>query len=157
MKLARQYFMERGEPQRTRFIARRQSYHGNTLGSLATGMHMGRRAVYEAILSQNVSHVSPCYPYRDQKDGESDEAYVRRLAEELEAEFQAVGPGNACAFISETISGTVCRLVYFTVIPLAWGRLCANVKACLRHWAARLLSQDISKQSGKSVTATGRF
>lgn len=108
MKLARQYFVERAEPQRTRFIGRKQSYHGNTLGALATGYHRARRAAYEPILAGNVSYVSPCYPYRDQKPGESDDAYVRRLADELEREFQAVGPGTVCAFIAETVAGTVC-------------------------------------------------
>ncbi|KAL2786480.1 pyridoxal phosphate-dependent transferase, partial [Aspergillus keveii] len=96
LKMARQYFTELPEPQwqRTRFIARRQSYHGNTLGSLGTGGHKVRRAIYEPILPTNVSHVSPCYPYRDMKDGESEEDYVSRLADELEAEFQRVGPEN---------------------------------------------------------------
>jgi adenosylmethionine-8-amino-7-oxononanoate aminotransferase len=110
LKMARQYFTELPEPQwqRTRFIARRQSYHGNTLGSLGTGGHKVRRAIYEPILATNVSHVSPCYPYRDMKDGETEEDYVARLAEELEAEFQRVGPEKVCAFVAETMSGTVC-------------------------------------------------
>lgn len=107
LKMARQYFVESGQPQRVRFIARRQSYHGNTLGSLATGYHKGRRAVYESILAKNVSHVSPCYQYRGQKAGESVESYVQRLADELEAEFQAVGPDTVCAFVAETVCGTV--------------------------------------------------
>ena len=105
--MARQYFVELGQPSRAKFIARRQSYHGNTLGSLAAGFHKGRRAIYEPILAPNVSHVSPCYSYRGQKSGENDEEYVKRLAQELEDEFQAQGPGNVCAFIAETVSGTV--------------------------------------------------
>jgi adenosylmethionine-8-amino-7-oxononanoate aminotransferase len=110
LKMARQYFTELTEPQwlRTKFIARRQSYHGNTLGSLATGGHKARRAIYEPILAPNTSHVSPCYPYRDMRDGESDEEYVARLADELENEFQRVGPDTVCAFVAETMSGTVC-------------------------------------------------
>lgn len=114
MKIARQYFTELPEPQltRTRFIGRKQSYHGNTLGSLSIGYHKARRAIYEPILSQNTSQVSPCYPYRDQKDGETTEQYVTRLAEELELEFQKLGPETVCAFIAETMSGTVsCPLV----------------------------------------------
>lgn len=109
LKIARQYFLEIPEkqPKRTRFIARRQSYHGNTLGSLSVGGHAARRQLFNPILSTNTSHVSPCYPYRGKKDGESDEEYVSRLAQELEDEFQAVGPETVCAFIAETVAGTV--------------------------------------------------
>ena len=70
LKMARQYFVEKGEPQRTRYIARRQSYHGNTLGALAAGGNAMRRAPYAPILSQAFSHVSPCYSYRDRADHE---------------------------------------------------------------------------------------
>lgn len=107
--MARQYFLElpNPEPSRTRFIARRQSYHGNTLGSLSLGGHAGRRAPYAPILTTNISHVSPCYAYRGKSVGETDEDYVTRLAQELEDEFQAVGPSNVCAFVAETVSGTV--------------------------------------------------
>jgi adenosylmethionine-8-amino-7-oxononanoate aminotransferase len=107
LKMARQYFVELGQFSRTKFIARKQSYHGNTLGSLATGFHRGRRAIYEPILATNVSHVSPCYSYRGRKEGESDQDYISRLAQELEGEFQAQGPDTVCAFIAETVSGTV--------------------------------------------------
>lgn len=109
MKMARQYFLElpKPQPERTRFIARNQSYHGNTLGSLSLGGHVGRKAPYTEMLSINISHVSPCYPYRDQRAGESDEEYVARLAQELEDEFQAVGPNKVCGFVAETVSGSV--------------------------------------------------
>ena len=95
------------QPQRTHFIARKLSYHGNTLGSLGLGYHPARRAPYEPVLSSNVSHVSPCYAYRGKKDGESDESYVGRLAQELEDEFQRLGPETVCAFIVEPMVGTV--------------------------------------------------
>lgn len=109
IKMARQYFLEKDnpEPQRTRFIARRQSYHGITLGALAVGGHVFRRQMFKPLMSQNVSHVSPCFPYRDQKEGESDEEYVSRLVAELEAEFQRVGPKTVCAFVAEPVVGAV--------------------------------------------------
>src|SRR3954464_8472731 len=78
LKLARQYFVEKGEPQRAHVIGRRQSYHGNTLGALAVGGNFWRRKQFEPLLIQ-ASHVSPCYPYRDRREGESDAAYVERL------------------------------------------------------------------------------
>ncbi|THC90103.1 hypothetical protein EYZ11_010435 [Aspergillus tanneri] len=110
LKLARQYYLElpTPQPQRTRFIARSPSYHGITLGALAAGGHVIRRQPFEPLLSQNTSHVSPCYAYRGKKDGESDAEYVARLAAELEAEFQRVGSENVCAFIAEPIVGAVC-------------------------------------------------
>lgn len=109
LKMAVQYFTELPVPQlqRINFIARKQSYHGNTLGSLAVGGHVGRRAIYETILAKNVSHVSQCYPFRDMKPDESVESYVARLAEELEDEFQRLGPDTVCAFVAETMAGVV--------------------------------------------------
>jgi len=107
LKMARQYFLEQKQPERVHFIGRLQSYHGNTLGSLALGGHVPRKAPYLPILAQNISHVSPCYPYRGQKEGETDESYVTRLANELEDEFQRVGPEKVCAFVAETMSGSV--------------------------------------------------
>lgn len=112
VKLARQYFLEgpTPQPQRTKLIARDKSYHGNTLGALSVGGHQARKAPYLPILLTNVSHVSPCYSYRDQSANESDESYVSRLAQELEEEFQRQGPDQVCAFIAETVAGTVGNL-----------------------------------------------
>jgi adenosylmethionine-8-amino-7-oxononanoate aminotransferase len=110
MKLARQYFLELGTPQprRVRFIARHESYHGTTLGSLSMGGHVARRALFEPMLLENISHVSACNAYRGMKDGEDDEAYVVRLAQELEDEFQRVGAETVCAFVAEPVVGAVC-------------------------------------------------
>lgn len=107
VKLARQYFVERGEPQRIRFIARKESYHGTTLGGLAVGGHVGRRAIYEPLLMENVSRVSACNAYRGIKEGETEEEYVERLKEELDQEFQRVGPDTVCAFVAEPVVGAV--------------------------------------------------
>lgn len=109
MKLCRQYFLElpTPEPSRTHFIARRESYHGTTLGALSVGGHAGRRKGYEPILMRNVSHVSPCNAYRYRMDDESTAQYVERLADELDAEFQRVGAYKVCAFVAETVVGAV--------------------------------------------------
>ena len=109
LKMARQYFVELPDPQpqRVKFIARKQSYHGNTLGALAVGSHVARKAIYTDMLSTNVSYVSPCYPYRDMMESETEEEYVKRLADELDDEFRRVGPDTVCAFIAEPISGGV--------------------------------------------------
>ena len=104
LKLARQYFLERGEPQRRHLIARRQSYHGNTLGALAVGGNAGRRRPFEPLLFE-ASHVSPCYAYRDRQAGEGDGAYGERLARELEAEILRLGPETVIGFVAETVVG----------------------------------------------------
>ncbi len=104
LKLARQYHVERGEPQRRHFIARRQSYHGNTLGALAVGGNAWRRRIFEPLLI-GVEHVTPCYPYREQRPGESDEAFVDRLVGEIAARIEALGPDRVIAFVAEPVVG----------------------------------------------------
>ena len=104
MKLARQYMIEIGQPSRTKFIARRQSYHGNTLGALGTGGNMWRRAPFEPVMV-SASHIAPCYEYRLKEEGESAEAYGLRAANELEAEILRLGPENVIGFIAEPVVG----------------------------------------------------
>ena len=114
LKLARQYYVEIGQPQRAHVIARRQSYHGNTLGALATGGNLWRRKQFEPLLVE-VSHVSPCYTYRGKQQGEDDAAYGQRLVRELEEEVQRLGPDRVIAFVAETIGGATLGCV--TPVP----------------------------------------
>jgi adenosylmethionine-8-amino-7-oxononanoate aminotransferase len=104
LKLARQYHVERGEPERGRIISRRMSYHGNTLGALAAGGHAGRRALYAPLLIET-SQIAPCFPYRFQRDDESEAEYGRRVADELEAEITRLGPETVAAFVVEPVAG----------------------------------------------------
>ncbi len=104
LKLARQYFLEIGQPKRRHIIARRQSYHGNTLGALATGGSSWRRQQFEPLLIET-SHISPCYEYRDREPGEAASQYGRRVADELEAEIWRLGPETVIAFVAEPVVG----------------------------------------------------
>ncbi len=104
LKVARQYVVEKGEPQRRFFIARNQSYHGNTLGALAVGGNPGRRALFQPLLI-DTTHIDPCYAYRNQREGESDEDYGRRAADELEAAILRLGAENVIGFVAETVVG----------------------------------------------------
>jgi len=104
LKLARQYFVERGEPQRRYVIARAQSYHGNTLGALAVGGNPARRRQFEPLLI-DATHVSPCYAYRGLQPEESEDAYGERLAQELEREIRRLDGDKVIAFVAETVSG----------------------------------------------------
>lgn len=104
LKMARQYFVEIGQPQRRHIIARRQSYHGNTIGALATGGNAWRRAQFQPILPET-HHVSPCYAYRDMGAQEGPEAYAARLARELEDQILALGADEVIAFVAEPVVG----------------------------------------------------
>lgn len=113
MKAARQYFLELTppQPQRFRFIARQGSFHGTTVAALTLTARQAVKKQFLPLLVQNVSHVSPCHPYRYLREGESVELYVQRLATELDEEFQRVGPNTVCAFIAETVAGTVSSIL----------------------------------------------
>src|SRR3546814_20537809 len=106
--MARQYFVEKGEPQRRHIIARRQSYHGNTLGALASGGNEWRRAQFRPLLIET-HHVDPCFAYRGQETGESDQAYAQRLADQLEATILELGADQVLAFRAGTVVGEPAR------------------------------------------------
>lgn len=136
IKLARQYFIERGEPQRQHFIARRQSYHGNTLGALAAGGNAWRRAPYAPLLSEAFSHVTPAFAYHEKHDGESDAQFVARLAAELESEFQRLGPDTVAAFLAEPVVGATAGAV---TAPDGYFRAVREI--CDRHGALLILDE----------------
>ena len=104
IKLARQYHVENGEPQRRHLIARRQSYHGNTIGALSAGGNAWRRQQFGPLLVE-MSHIAPCYEYADRPEDETPEAYGQRVANELEAEIQRLGEDSVMAFIAEPVVG----------------------------------------------------
>lgn len=127
LKMARQYFVEIGQPQRRHIIARRQSYHGNTLGALAVGGNAWRRAQFAPLLIE-VEHVSPCYAYRDQHSGETADQYGERLGKELEAAIQRLGPDSVMAFVAEPVVGATSGAV--TAVPGYFRRI---REVCDRH------------------------
>ena len=127
LKMARQYFVEIGQPQRHRIIARRQSYHGNTLGALAVGGNAWRREQFQPMLI-DAAHVAPCYEYRDRAEGETTEAYGLRVADELDAAIRAAGPETVAAFICEPVVGATAGAV-----PAVPGYLKRIREICDRH------------------------
>ncbi len=110
IKMARQYFTERGETGRRHIIARRQSYHGNTLGALAAGGNAWRRAPFAPLLIET-HHIEPCFAYRCQASGESEEQYGLRAAEALERQILELGPETVLAFVAETVVGATAGAV----------------------------------------------
>lgn len=110
LKMARQYFVERNQPERRHIIARRQSYHGNTLGALATGGNEWRRAQFRPLLI-DTHHIDPCYAYRHKQPGESEEEYGQRMAQQLEDKILELGPETVMAFVAETVVGATAGVV----------------------------------------------
>jgi adenosylmethionine-8-amino-7-oxononanoate aminotransferase len=110
LKLARQFFLETGREKRHRVIARRQSYHGNTLGALAAGGNEWRRAQFAPLLVET-SHISPCYEYRGRREDETSFEYGQRVANELETEIERLGPETVMAFVAEPVVGATAGAV----------------------------------------------
>ena len=105
IKLARQYFVEIGQEQRCKLIARRQSYHGATLGAMAASGPGERRDGFAPLLPLSVSHIAPCYEYGERGEGENAADYAQRAADALEAEILRLGPQTVMAFVAETVAG----------------------------------------------------
>lgn len=110
LKLARQYFVEKGEKQRSRFISRKQSYHGNTLGALSVGGNALRREPFSPLLMP-VEHISACFAYHGQSATETAFEYGQRMANELEERLLEVGPETVIAFIAEPVVGATAGAV----------------------------------------------
>lgn len=145
LKLARQYHLERGDAARARVIARRQSYHGNTLGALAAGGSAWRRAPYAPLLI-DVALVDPCFEYRFAEPGETLEAYGRRAADALEREIEKLGPETIMAFLAETVGGATAGAV-----PPAPGYLKRIREICDRH-GILLILDEVMCGSGRTGT-----
>lgn len=138
IKLAKTYFVQLSPPQpsRDRFIARVGAWHGATLGALSFGDFKGRKDPFVSLIPKNVSRVSACSEYRGRLEGESDGEYVRRLAEELEDEFQRIGPHRVAAFVAETVGGSSTGCA--TAVP---GYFPAIKAVCERHGALLILDE----------------
>ena len=135
LKMARQYFTERGETGRRHIIARRQSYHGNTLGALAAGGNAWRRAPFSPLLIET-HHIDPCFAYRFQEPGETDVAYGHRAADALEAKILELGAKNVLAFVAETVVGATAGAV-----PPAPGYFKRIREICDRHGVLLILDE----------------
>ena len=145
LKLSRQYFVESGEPKRHLFIARRQSYHGNTLGALAVGGNEWRRQNFAALMVPG-NHIAPCFEYRDRNDDETQQAYGQRIADELQAKIEELGPDNVAAFVAETVVGATAGAVppvpgYFT-----------RVREICDHYGIHLILDEVMCGTGRTGT-----
>ena len=146
LKMAVQFHAERGQPQRTSIIARWQSYHGNTLGALSAGGNRWRRAQFAPLLSGSMSHISACYEYRGRGSDETVQAYGLRMADELEAQIQRLGPDKVAAFIAEPVVGAT-----LGAVPAVPGYFERINEICKRHGVLLILDEVMC---GMGRTAT---
>ncbi len=146
LKLSRQYFVEAGQPERKHFIARRQSYHGNTLGALGVGGNEWRRRMFSPLLKQG-HYIAPCFEYRERSYGETREEYGLRVANELERKLLELGPENVCAFVAETVVGATAGAV--TATPGYFSR----VRQICDQYSVHLILDEVMCGSGR----TGSF
>ena len=135
LKLARQYFLERGESQRTLFISREQSYHGNTLGALGVGGNPWRREPFTPLMA-DANYISPCYAYRGIQEGESEFEYGQRVAQELETKLALLGADNVIAFIAEPVVGAT-----LGAVPSVPGYFKKVREICDRHGILLILDE----------------
>ncbi len=145
LKLSRQYFVEIGQPSRRLFVARRQSYHGNTLGALGVGGNEWRRKMFAPLLAEG-HHIAPCFEYRERGDDESRDAYGLRVANELESMLERVGSENVAAFVAETVVGATAGAV--TAVPGYFQRI---REICDAH-GIHLILDEVMCGSGRTGT-----
>jgi adenosylmethionine-8-amino-7-oxononanoate aminotransferase len=145
IKMARQYFVEKGESHRRHIIARRQSYHGNTLGALATGGNEWRRAQFRPLLIET-HHIDPCYAYRLREARESDADYAARSAQALEDKILELGPDQVIAFVAETVVGATLG----AVPPVA--DYFKRIRSICDHYGVLLILDEVMCGMGRTGT-----
>ncbi len=143
VKLARQYFVEIGQPERRHLIARRQSYHGNTLGALSVGGNAWRRAQFSPLLI-DVSHITPCYDYVNRRSTESEFEYGQRAAQELEDEILRLGPDSVMAFLAEPVVGAT-----MGAVPAVEGYF-RRIREICDHYGVLLILDEVMCGMGRT-------
>jgi adenosylmethionine-8-amino-7-oxononanoate aminotransferase len=144
LKLALQYHSARGQQSRRRFIARRRSWHGNTLGALSVSDFLSRRAPFEGALIE-ASFVSAVNVYRPPR-GISAAKLSDHCIAELEAEILHIGAENVAAFIFEPVVGAAGGAV-----PPPAGYAAAVRSLCDRH-GVLMIADEVMCGSGRCGT-----
>ena len=145
IKMARQFWLASGKPDKHIVISREQSYHGNTLGALSLSGNPMRREVFGPCL-HDWPRIAPCYAYRHRADDETDEAYGRRAAQALEDAIVETGPDNVAAFIAETVVGAT-----LGAVPPAPGYFRRIREICDKYEVLMILD-EIMSGSGRAGT-----
>jgi adenosylmethionine-8-amino-7-oxononanoate aminotransferase len=142
LKLARQYWIERGQPTRFRVISRQQSYHGSTLGALSVSGNVRRREPFTPMLSE-WGHIPPCYCYRCPFGLRYPECNVD-CADELDRVLTRQGSGDVAGFIFEPIVGAT-----LGAVPPPEGYVQRLAEICHRH-GILLIADEIMTGMGRT-------
>ncbi|WP_209596086.1 aspartate aminotransferase family protein [Ruegeria sp. HKCCSP351] len=143
IKLARQYFLEIGQTERRHVIARKQSYHGNTLGALSAGGNAWRRAQFAPMLIE-MTHISACYEYAEKPEDESSFDYGQRVANELESEILRLGPDTVMAFMAEPVVGAT-----LGAVPAVEGYF-KRIREICDHYGVLLILDEVMCGMGRT-------
>ena len=146
LKLARQYFYEKGEHERLHIVARRQAYHGNTMASMSVSSNLSRKIPYQGFCYPHTSAVSPAFAYRQQQATETESDFTKRLLAELDDEFHRIGPEKVIAFLAEPVVGATAGCV-----PPPAGYL-QGAKALCEKYGILLILDEIMCGSGRCGT-----
>ncbi|HWA49170.1 MAG TPA: aspartate aminotransferase family protein [Dongiaceae bacterium] len=144
LKIALQYWTAAGRPTKRRFVSRRRSWHGNTLGALSVSDFKSRRASFEGSLL-DVSFVSAANEYR-RPEGVPSDGLAEHLARELEQEILRVGAENVAAFIFEPVVGAAGG-----VVPAPPGYAEAIGRVCRKH-DVLVIADEVMCGSGRVGT-----
>ena len=138
LKLARQYWVARGQPEKRIMVSRHQSYHGNTLGALSITGHPGRKETYGPLM-HDWPKIQPCYAYRHRREDENEAEYGQRCAAELEEVILEAGAENVAAFVAETVVGAT-----LGAVPAVDGYFREIRNICDRHGVLLILDEVMS-------------
>lgn len=144
IKLARQFFLECGQPERYRIVTQWPSYHGNTLGALAASGHIARRRPYDPLLNA-AAFVHAPQPQTDCR-GSAAGGWCP-CVDEVRAAIERAGPETVAAILWEPISGSAAS--GFVPHP---GFVTQLRKLC-DHWGFLLIVDEVMTGLGR----TGRM
>jgi adenosylmethionine-8-amino-7-oxononanoate aminotransferase len=142
LKLARQYWIERGEKKRHRVLSRQQSYHGSTLGALSVSGNVRRREPFAPMLKE-WGHIPPCYCYRCPFGLRYPECNVD-CADELDRVLERDGSKDVAAFIFEPVSGAT-----LGAVAPPEGYLQRLAEICHRH-EILLIADEVMSGMGRT-------
>jgi len=144
IKLARQYFLESGQPSRYRVLARRQSYHGSTLGAMSVSGNVARRAPYAPMIPE-WGHVAPCFCYHCPFAKTYPECNLA-CADDLDMFLRANDSSTVAAFLFEPVVGAT-----LGAVPAVDGYTARIAEICRKH-GILLIADEVMTGMGRTGT-----
>jgi adenosylmethionine-8-amino-7-oxononanoate aminotransferase len=142
IKLARQYFLETGQPSRYRVVSRKQSYHGSTLGAMTVSGNVARRAPYAPLIPE-WGHIAPCFCYHCPFDKTFPECNLA-CADDLDAFLRANEASTVAAFLFEPVVGAT-----LGAAPAVDGYTARIAEICRQH-GILLIADEVMTGMGRT-------